>query len=357
MKAVEVRTFIEQRLGSQGEIRTTEITQATGVSRAYAHRILQEFESEGKLRRVGKANRARYVSTAGEALSESTERETSFRRFLRNEGLEEHLVFREIREKTGILRALPENVVRIVEYAFNEMLNNAIEHSRSERVTVVMNRWADGVGFRVRDRGIGIFRNIMETRGLNSVLEAIQDLLKGKQTTDPLRHSGEGIFFTSRVADRLEIRGSNRRLVFDNTVGDVFLPAGKELVGTQVDFWVSEESRRDLRSVFSQYAGDSLAFEKTSVTIRLYQTGARSVSRSEARRVLAGLENFTHIEMDFSDMEMVGQGFADEVFRVWLVARPDATIQVANASDPVREMISHVIGGSPHPRVLFGEAS
>jgi hypothetical protein len=43
---------------------------------------------------------------------------------------------------------------------------------------------------------------------LKNHLEAIQDLLKGKQTTMPKSHSGEGIFFTSKIADNLTISSS-----------------------------------------------------------------------------------------------------------------------------------------------------
>ena len=54
------------------------------------------------------------------------------------------------------------------------------------------------LSFIVNDSGIGIFRNIMQKRNLKSELEAIQDLMKGKTTTMPESHSGEGIFFTSK---------------------------------------------------------------------------------------------------------------------------------------------------------------
>lgn len=56
---------------------------------------------------------------------------------------------------------------------------------------------------------------IMTMRKLQTELNAIQDLLRGKQRTDPERHSGEGIFCTSKVADRLIIKGSDKKLICD----------------------------------------------------------------------------------------------------------------------------------------------
>lgn len=41
--------------------------------------------------------------------------------------------------------------------------------------------------------------------GLDLPSHAILELSKGKFTSDPARHSGEGIFFTSRMCDKFEI--------------------------------------------------------------------------------------------------------------------------------------------------------
>jgi signal transduction histidine kinase len=95
---------------------------------------------------------------------------------------------------TGIYRQLPEHIARILDYGFTEMLNNAIEHSRSKQIRVTMVRVKDAVRFSVIDRGIGIFRNIREQYRLASDLDALQQLLKGKQTTAPASHSGGGSF-------------------------------------------------------------------------------------------------------------------------------------------------------------------
>ena len=134
----------------------------------------------------------------------------------------------------------PENIARIVDYAFMEMLNNAIEHSDSRTIDVQMAKGKSDISFRVRDYGIGIFRHIMRGRALRSELEAIQDLIKGKQTTAPERHSGEGIFFTSKVADKLAISGSAKKLMFDNTIPDVYVADAKPIEGTQVTFSISD---------------------------------------------------------------------------------------------------------------------
>ncbi len=68
------------------------------------------------------------------------------------------------------------------------------------------------------------------------------------------------------------------------------------------------------------------------------------ISRSEAKRLLHNLDKFSEIELDMRDVRNVGQGFADEVFRVFATAHPDILIRFVNASDAVTAMIKHVRG-------------
>ena len=315
------------------------------------HRILQRLEQEGILRLVGKANRARYVRSDPESLRTALASELTFRVTLHNRDLEEDRILDRIKTETGIFIGIPVNIARIVDYGFTEMLNNAIDHSRSAMIDVRMMRSASSLSFTVLDRGIGIFRNIMQTRNLKDEQEALQDLLKGKQTTMPERHSGEGIFFTSRVADGLVIRSSDKKLLFDNNLPDVFIRTVKPRRGTQVDFWISMESQRELTAVFHEFTGEEMMLDKTRVVVALFKAGSGHVSRSQARRLLVGLEEFREIVLDFARVDLVGQAFADEVFRVWKSHNPGTILRIANASPDVEFMISRAMSqtqaGSP----------
>jgi anti-sigma regulatory factor (Ser/Thr protein kinase) len=338
----QIRELIERRLKHKGEVRSSEIVKATGLSRTYINRIFQDLQREGIVRLLGKANRARYVRADSDLVDEARAAEITFRRILRNSGLSEDAVLREMKSQTGILLGIPTNVERIVEYGFTEMLNNAIEHSGSTEIIVTAQRTATGISFSVTDKGVGIFNKIRTTRNLASEEEALQDLLKGKLTTDPQRHSGEGIFFTSKSADLLEIKSSTKKIVFDNRVPDIFLREMKRRIGTQVNFWISINSKRELTDIFRQYTGEGFVFDKTLVAVDLFKTGTGCVSRSEARRILAGLENFEHIILDFHNVPAVGQGFIDEIFRVWKTRHPMKTIEVKNADENILFMIQHV---------------
>lgn len=78
------------------------------------------------------------------------------------------------------------------------------------------------------------------------------------------------------------------------------------------------------------------------VRIKLYTMGTVYVSRSQARRVLAGLEKFETIILDFDKVPTIGQGFADEIFRVFQKKHPRKEIVPANTNEAVQFMIDRV---------------
>ncbi len=337
MAVKDIEKLILKRLSAKKELRVAEIVKATGFSRAYVARFFQELAKSGKIALIGKANQARYVLAVK---SHGAKKGIlSVRRILRNTGLSEDLVLDEIKAGSGIFDGLPKNVADILDYAFTEMLNNAIEHSRSREITVRATREAKAVNFEVVDSGIGIFNNIIRKRKLKSELEAIQDLMKGKQTTAPKEHTGEGIFFTSKVADKLIIQSSRKKLIFDNFLKDTFITDVKNTIGTKVFFVISVGSRTNLDDIFRQYAGPAFAFGRTEVAIRLYKLDTDFISRSQARRVLAGLEKFKTVILDFKGVEAVGQGFADEVFRVWQNHHRGIELKYQNANENIAFMI------------------
>jgi excisionase family DNA binding protein len=93
----------------------------------------------------------------------------------------------------------------IARYAFTEMLNNAIDHSQGSVVSVSF--WANDKvwAFEIQDDGIGALSNVRKTFHLANDIEAVAELSKGKQTTAPKKHSGEGIFFTSKAVDLFQL--------------------------------------------------------------------------------------------------------------------------------------------------------
>ena len=338
MNAMDMKNLIFKFLEKKGRVTTADLVNKTGLSRAYAQRFLKELADEGAILRVGKANQAHYVLTPKKGAPQAI-LPPRVRKVLINKGLAEDRVLDAIRQESSIFQGTAGNVSSIVDYAFTEMLNNAIEHSASGKIDLIVLKTSTDIRFTVTDRGIGIFNNIMNQKNLGSAMDAIQDLLKGKETTAPQAHSGEGIFFTSKIADQLTITSFEKKLVFDNVGQDVYIRDIKPTRGTRIDFVLSLKSKSTLLGLFNQYADESFQFSKTGVKVKLYHQEIDYVSRSQARRILAGLEKFKTIELDFKGVKTVGQGFADEIFRVWQNAHQEIKLATSNANENILFMI------------------
>ncbi len=318
------------------------------VSRQYVSKTLTAMVREGLLEKAGATRGAVYAGPRYRSTLLPKGRRV--RRRLSNVALQEDTVWSDLKSASPFLTRLPANVGAIVSYGFLEMMNNAIEHSGSRHIDVEVARANGDVTFAVSDSGVGVFRKVMRERRLASELEAIQDLLKGKTTTAPERHSGQGIFFTSKVADVFILESFRYRLRVDNRIGDYFIePTGRVKKGTRVSFVIAAASPQRLEDVFLRYTSDASqpAFDKSEVKVKVFALRGGYVSRSEARRMLAGLEKFRSMVLDFDRVPVIGQAFADEVFRVFRRLHPGTTVIPINMSETVQFMVDRAREAGP----------
>jgi anti-sigma regulatory factor (Ser/Thr protein kinase)/biotin operon repressor len=238
---------------------------------------------------------------------------------------------------------LPDNVRDIWLYGFTEMLNNAIEHSSGETVFIQLVKTAIDTQIIISDDGEGIFKKIQSALQLHDERYAVLELAKGKLTTDPERHSGQGIFFTSRMFDEFAILSGSVYFSHEfNKAENWILERDEHQLVTNVFMKLNNNTSRTSRQVFDSFSsGDDYAFTKTVVPVRLAQYGdEKLVSRSQAKRLLAGVGKFKVVVFDFSGVEAVGQAFADEVFRVFKKQHSEIQLMSLNAGQDVAQMIS-----------------
>lgn len=248
-------------------------------------------------------------------------------------------------ESGPVAAGLPPRARTVLHYALTEIVNNAIDHSGATEVSVQLTRTGKTVELEVRDAGFGIFNHIRDKLGLATELEALQELSKGKMTTMPSRHTGEGIFFTSKAVNRFEILSGSLHWIVDNRRGDMAVgTVDPPQVGTIVRAAVDIDNPIDLTAVFAEYTED-FQFNRTRTIIRLFAIGTEFVSRSQAKRLVHGLERFREVILDFDGVKFVGQGFADEVFRVWKSDHPDVELIPTGMSDAVAFMVERAIQG------------
>jgi hypothetical protein len=255
-------------------------------------------------------------------------------------GLSEDIVWREL--CAPFVADLPDNVRNIWHYGITEMVNNAIDHSGSPSVNVGMAKSALHTTAWVSDAGEGIFLKIQQTLGLYDLREAILELAKGKLTTDPKNHTGEGIFFSSKMFDAYDIRSGNLHFMHDVDELDVLAERERHDTGTLVMMRLDNDSPRTDKEVFDQFSSpDEYTFDRTIVPVRLAaHEGEKLVSRSQAKRLTMRFERFRHVILDFQGVNEIGQAFADEVFRVFQTAHPNIIMVPAHMTKAVTSMVS-----------------
>ena len=120
---------------------------------------------------------------------------------------------------------------------------------------------------------------------------------------------------------------------------------GTTIKGTGVRMEISVTTKRTMLEIFNQYTTDSedLDFAKTHVGVNLLRYGKENlVSRSQAKRLLARFDKFQEIILDFQGVNMIGQAFADEIFRVFKIDHPNITFIPVNTTEQIQKMIRRV---------------
>lgn len=242
-----------------------------------------------------------------------------------------------------VLSDLTAEELEICNYGLTEIANNAIDHSAGTRMNVVVVRTSGSVSLTVTDDGVGMFQKIAHALGLSDPRQSLLELSKGKFTTDPQRHTGEGIFFSSRSFDRFAIRSSDLLFSHSSRSDDwMFEVEEKRFVGTRVRMGLILPASRTLADVFTRFSSgpDDYRFAKTHVPLKLATCGDDGLlSRSSAKRVLSRVDRFSEVLLDFANVRSIGQAFADEIFRVYATAHPAVNLIAINANEQVTQMI------------------
>ena len=260
-----------------------------------------------------------------------------------NERIEEYDIFEKYIKK--YIKPLSINIYKIWCHAFTEMMNNAIEHSQAD--TVQIGIWQNYLTTTIllNDDGIGIFKKIKEYYHYETLEDSINMLFKGKMTTDSSNHSGEGIFFTSRMLDKFALISDKKLFSHDkyfDISSDIDISKFKvHNKGTTVYMELSNFSKRTLREVFDMFSNKNEGFIKTRIPLKnifdMYP-----VARSQARRLCEGFDKFKEIELDFDGIDDIGQGFAHELFIIYPKNHPNIKLIPLNVCDDVQTMINHV---------------
>lgn len=334
-KREKIKRYILDKIDDENNDFVSKTVQTFGISFNTVYRYLRDLEKNNVIEK-GKDG-YKLVETDYFILLRRSHAELS----------EEDIIYKNYVQKH--IENMPDNAQRIWQYAFTEMMNNAIDHSEAENVTIFIIQDYMSTTVLIDDDGIGIFRKIKEYYNYETLDDAVNELFKGKLTTDSQNHSGEGIFFTSRILDQFAAMSDGKIFSHDKFSGNLrnledieVLRQWRDRKGTIIYMKLSNFTNKVLKEVFDMFADIDGGFIKTHVPIKnVYET--YPVSRSQAKRLCHRFENFQEIELDFDGIEEIGQGFAHELFVVFQSNHPDVKLIPLNASKDVERMINHVM--------------
>ena len=332
-----LRQFILHRVAEQPTGIGQRTAERFGISRQAVSRHLNDLVEEGLLTATGHTRRREF--RLRRLIDEH------FRLEVGDDSAEDVIWSDSIQP---LLADSKENVLGICEYGFTEMVNNVISHSGSETLSVSVKRSAGRTRLQVQDEGIGIFRKIQDDFSLHDPRHALLELSKGKLTSDPARHTGEGIFFTSRMFDVFSLWSENFFFARRFRDGEWRTQADgvkQHVKGTCVYMEIPEDSAREMKEVLDAYAceGAGWGFTRTHVVLGLLgHENGKLLSRSQARRLLSRTDRFREVVLDFQGIAFIGQAFADEIFRVYRNRHPEVVLHRVHATDDVEEMIARV---------------
>src|SRR5688572_6515763 len=152
------------------------VVERTGLSRGSANKALARLVALGWLRRDG------------------TPRKPVFQPGLLRQVVQQYPLHG-LQEDTPWARdfapyfTLPPQVRRMLQHAFTELLNNAIDHSEGTSVTVSVRQTPSHVQLLVSDDGRGLFDKIEAAFDIDDPQLAVFELSKGKLTSDARRHT------------------------------------------------------------------------------------------------------------------------------------------------------------------------
>lgn len=246
------------------------------------------------------------------------------------------------------------NVEDILSYGFTEIYNNALIHAGADSLEIRLDKTASDITVSISDNGIGIFSHLKNQLSLYDESEAAFELLKGKVTTAPEDHTGQGLFFSLRLFDNFRIISKGKILSSHNTDDNSCFKIQSDdeslnKTGTTIEMNISPVSQRKTEDVFGRFTEYDekegiQVFTKTVFPLALAEAKVNLISRAQAQRITRGLEKFSDITIDCAGVESTGHSFWDELLRVWHGKHSDSKIRLINLSEKTFKIAQFSIG-------------
>ncbi len=333
MPTSPVRRYIINNLSNHQKDIIRMVVRKFGLSRQAALRHMYILITDGKVTATGKTKDRSYQ------LKPIVERSYSFSI---TPQLKEDQLFHE--KISPYLDNLEPEIREICEFGFSQVMNNVISHSKGKTCEIHILKNEGKFSFTIIDDGVGVYSKVTKHFSLENDRHAILELSKGKMTTDPAHHTGDGLFFASRLFDRFILESSGLEWKHELKNEKWSISPVKRKKGTSILLEIKSLSNRSLKNVMKEYSTNGgMIFNRTCVPVILSKLDSENLfSRSQARRLTQNMEEYKNICFDFAGLDMVSHSFADEVFRVYQQEKPHQKLEWRNSNPELIELFTEI---------------
>ena len=79
--------------------------------------------------------------------------------------------------------------------------------------------------------------------------------------------------------------------------------------------------------------------DKYRVRVILHECGEPFMTRAQARSIIEGKDGCFHLILDYTNIQEIGEDFADEIYNIFAKKNPQVRIKSENMSKKVRKII------------------
>ena len=333
MRSSPVRKFIINNLSNHQKDIIRMVVRKFGLSRQAALRHMYILITDGKVTATGRTKDRTYQ------LKPLDEKSFSFS--ITPELKEDHIFHEKI---SPYVDSLAPELKEICEYGFSQIMINVISHSKGKICQVHISRNEGKLSLKIMDDGVGVLSKVTKHFSLENKRHAVLELSKGKMTTDPSHHSGDGLFFVSRLFDRFILESSGLGWKHNLENGKWSVTPVNRKKGTSVFLEINTLSNRSLKNTLKEYSVNGrMIFNRTCIPVLLSRLDSEHLfSRSQAKRLTQNLDGYKNICFDFTGLDMVSHSFADEIFRVYQKEKPHQKLEWKNSNIELAELFTNI---------------
>lgn len=316
----DLKLALLELVRQEGSINCTLASEQLGYTRQAVHRHLRELVNTGELMVSGRARATRYSLPRPQARLHQ----------LDLADVDEREVWERVAPEL-LPPGTTEQAERIARFAVEELVRNAASHSAAATASLQIDSKIDEIRFQLTDEGVGLFTRVRERLGLATQLDALIELSRSPLTTEPRTHLGQGLQLLASACDQLSIEAGGLLWRHDRARDDQLLGEAPRRPGTRISCVIAADTERILEGLLRErltYQNPLAAMGQ----VKLLDVGGQFMSREEAQRLMAGMERYRVVDLNFHGVTGVGLGFAEEIFKRWVPSHPDTRIQVRGAS-------------------------